>query len=34
MRMEAARPVKVTPQLVSAALTNTHLKFDDLLLQP
>jgi hypothetical protein len=34
MRMVAARPVKLTPQTVSAALTNTRLKYDDLLLQP
>jgi hypothetical protein len=34
MRMVAPRPVKLTPQTVSRALTNTSLKYDDLLLQP
>ncbi|MGN6170051.1 MAG: glycosyltransferase family 39 protein, partial [Solirubrobacteraceae bacterium] len=34
MRMVAARPVKVTPQMVSRALTNTRLKYNDLLLAP
>jgi hypothetical protein len=34
MRMVASRPVAVTPALVSGALTNTALKYDDLLLQP
>jgi hypothetical protein len=33
MRMVAARPIKLTPQTVSGALTNTSLKYDDLLLQ-
>jgi hypothetical protein len=33
MRMVAARPVRLTPQVVSRALTNTRLKYDDLLLQ-
>jgi hypothetical protein len=34
MRLVAPRPVKITPQIVSRALTNTSLKYDDLLLQP
>jgi mannosyltransferase len=34
MRMVATRPVNLTPQMVSRALTNTQLKHDDLLLQP
>ena len=34
MRLVAPRPVKITPQAVSRALTNTNLKYDDLLLQP
>lgn len=34
MRMVAPRPVKLTPEVVSRALTNTNLKYDDLLLQP
>jgi hypothetical protein len=33
MRLVAPRPVRVTPQLVSSALTNTALEYDDLLLQ-
>lgn len=33
MRMVASRPVAVSPQMVSAALTNTQLKYDDLLVQ-
>ncbi len=33
MRMVAQRPVVVSPQMVSAALTNTQLKYDDLLIQ-
>ena len=33
MRMVAERPVVVSPQMVSAALTNTQLKYDDLLVQ-
>jgi mannosyltransferase len=33
MRMLASRPVVVSPQLVSRALTNTKLKYDDLLVQ-
>jgi hypothetical protein len=34
MRMVASRPLVVSPQMVSRALTNTQLKYDDLLLQP
>ncbi len=33
MRMVAAHPVTVSPQMVSSALTNTQLKYDDLLVQ-
>lgn len=33
MRMVAQHPVVVSPQMVSAALTNTQLKYDDLLIQ-
>ena len=33
LRMVASRPVLVTPQMVSGALTNTQLKYDDLLVQ-
>ncbi len=33
MRMVAARPVTLTPRMVSRALTNTQLKYDDLLVQ-
>jgi hypothetical protein len=33
LRMVAARPVTVSPQMVSSALTNTQLKYDDLLVQ-
>jgi hypothetical protein len=33
MRMVASRPVVVSPQMVSSALTNTQLKYDDLLVQ-
>jgi mannosyltransferase len=33
MRMVTRRPVVVSPQIVSSALTNTQLKYDDLLLQ-
>jgi hypothetical protein len=33
MRMVAPRPVLLTPQMVSSALTNTQLKYDDLLVQ-
>jgi 4-amino-4-deoxy-L-arabinose transferase-like glycosyltransferase len=33
MRMVASRPVLVSPQMVSGALTNTQLKYDDLLVQ-
>ncbi len=33
MRMVAAHQVSVTPQMISRALTNTSLKYDDLLLQ-
>ncbi len=33
MRMVAAHPVVVSPQTVSRALTNTQLKYDDLLVQ-
>jgi hypothetical protein len=34
MRMVAARPVVISPQMVSKALRNTQLKYDDLLVQP
>ena len=34
MRMVAPHPVRLTPQLVSSALTATSLQYDDLLLQP
>jgi hypothetical protein len=34
MRMVARRPVNLTPETVSRALTNTQLEHDDLLLQP
>jgi hypothetical protein len=33
LRMVAQRPVIVSPQMVSGALTNTQLKYDDLLIQ-
>jgi mannosyltransferase len=33
LRLRAQRPVVVSPQMVSAALTNTNLIYDDLLLQ-
>jgi hypothetical protein len=33
LHMVATRPVALTPRAVSNALTETHLKFDDLLLQ-
>jgi hypothetical protein len=33
MRMVASHPVLVSPQMVSSALTNTQLKYDDLLVQ-
>jgi mannosyltransferase len=33
MRMQAERPVVVSPQMVSSALTNTNLIYDDLLIQ-
>jgi hypothetical protein len=33
LRMSASRPVTVSPQMVSRALTNTRLKYDDLLVQ-
>ena len=33
LRMVAPRPVTVSPQMVSNALTNTQLKYDDLLVQ-
>jgi hypothetical protein len=33
LRMTASRPVTVSPQMVSRALTNTQLKYDDLLVQ-
>jgi uncharacterized membrane protein len=33
MRMVASRPVLLSPQMVSQALTNTQLKYDDLLVQ-
>ncbi len=33
MRMVATHPVLVSPQMVSQAVTNTQLKFDDLLVQ-
>jgi mannosyltransferase len=33
LRMVASRPVVVSPQTVSRALTNTQLKYDDLLVQ-
>jgi hypothetical protein len=33
MRMVAARPVTVSPQMISSALTTTQLKYDELLVQ-
>jgi hypothetical protein len=33
MHMVASHPVVVSPQMVSSALTNTQLKYDDLLVQ-
>lgn len=33
MRLVATRPVKLAPQMVSSALSNTQLKYDDLLIQ-
>ncbi|HEY2437568.1 MAG TPA: hypothetical protein VGH93_10320, partial [Solirubrobacteraceae bacterium] len=33
LHMQAARPVVVSPQMVSGALTNTNLMYDDLLIQ-
>jgi 4-amino-4-deoxy-L-arabinose transferase-like glycosyltransferase len=33
LRMVASRPVVVSPQMVSSALSNTQLKYDDLLVQ-
>jgi hypothetical protein len=33
MRLRARSPVAVTPQMLSSALTNTNLIYDDLLLQ-
>jgi hypothetical protein len=33
MRLRAQRPVEISPQMVSSALTNTNLMYDDLLIQ-